>query len=29
VLTNPRVTFVIGFVDDFGDGRGSVFLNNF
>ena len=29
MLTNPRVTFVIGFVDDFGDGCGSVFLDNF
>jgi hypothetical protein len=28
-LTNPRVTFGIGFVDDFGDGSGSVFTNSF
>jgi len=28
-LTNPRVTFGIGFVDDFGDGSGSVFINSF
>jgi hypothetical protein len=29
VLTNPRVTFGIGFVDDLGDASGSVFINSF
>jgi len=29
MLTNPCVTFRIGFVHDFGDGRGSVFINSF
>jgi len=29
VVTNPRVTFGIGFVDDFRDGSGSVFFNSF
>jgi len=29
VLTNPRVTFGISFVHDFGDGSGLVFINNF
>jgi len=28
-LRNPRVTFGIGFVDDFGDGSDSVFNNSF
>jgi len=27
-LTNPRVTFGIDFVDDFGDGGGLVFINS-
>jgi len=29
LLTNPRVTFGIGFVHDFEDGSGSVFINSF
>jgi len=29
VLTTPPVTFEIGFVDDFGDGSGSFFLDSF
>jgi len=29
VLSNPRVTFGIGFVDDFEDDSGSVFINSF
>jgi len=29
LLTNPRLTFGIGFVDDFRDGNGSVFINSF
>jgi hypothetical protein len=28
-LTNPRVTFGIVFVDDFGDDSGPIFINNF
>jgi len=29
VLRNPRVSSGIGFVDDFRDGSGSVFINSF
>ena len=29
MLTNPCVTFGIGFIDDFGDGSVSVFINSF
>jgi len=29
LLTNPRVTFGIGFVHDFEDGSGSVFIKSF
>jgi hypothetical protein len=28
-LTNPHVTFGIGFVDDFRDDCGLIFINNF
>jgi hypothetical protein len=29
IAANPRVTFGIGFVHDFGDRSGSVFINSF
>jgi hypothetical protein len=29
VVTNPRVTFGIGFVHHLGDGSGSVFIHSF
>jgi hypothetical protein len=29
LLTNPHLTFGIGFVHDFEDGSGSVFINSF